>query len=344
MSVESSLAGSFLWACGYWWIPPPLVTLHSKSHKGLLVRGSEVAFAWACPSGASMSLDAVMLLCGRCLCVWCAADCKVICVCVCACVYKYIYVCAGVCLTMERACRVWPWRVTSGLCGGRGGGGGEWGGRWQHGSSSAGGSSAVPHAPPGAVPLGVGGVPRYLPSAGGECCWESRGEKEDDRRLWQPGRTRLPSLSPFAPALTRHCRAGGQPRRAHPKVWSLLWLTTCLYTQPPSHPSYPRALVRCAMTSPPLSFIAELEWPRPALYLNNSLGTTKRAFLSIQVLYLRHTYIYLYTLDVDSLIFLPFCFFWPLWLGFPNLNLITEADLLTNFHGKQNKNITSKSG
>lgn len=63
------------------------------------------------------------------------------------------------------------------------------------------------------------------------------------------------------------------------------------------------------MTSPPLSFIAELEWPRPALYLNNSLGTTKRAFLSIQVLYLRHTYIYLYTLDVDSLIFLPFCFF-----------------------------------
>lgn len=279
-----------------------------------------------------------------CLCVWCAADCKVICVCVCACVYKYIYVCAGVCLTMERACRVWPWRVTSGLCGGRGGGGGEWGGRWQHGSSSAGGSSAVPHAPPGAVPLGVGGVPRYLPSAGGECCWESRGEKEDDRRLWQPGRTRLPSLSPFAPALTRHCRAGGQPRRAHPKVWSLLWLTTCLYTQPPSHPSYPRALVRCAMTSPPLSFIAELEWPRPALYLNNSLGTTKRAFLSIQVLYLRHTYIYLYTLDVDSLIFLPFCFFWPLWLGFPNLNLITEADLLTNFHGKQNKNVTSKSG
>lgn len=47
------------------------------------------------------------------------------------------------------------------------------------------------------------------------------------------------------------------------------------------------------MTSPPLSFIAELEWPRPALYLNNSLGTTKRAFLSIQVLYLRHTYIYI---------------------------------------------------
>lgn len=101
MSVESSLAGSFLWACGYWWIPPPLVTLHSKSHKGLLVRGSEVAFAWACPSGASMSLDAVMLLCGRCLCVWCAADCKVICVC--ARVYINIYMCVLVC--------VWQWSV-----------------------------------------------------------------------------------------------------------------------------------------------------------------------------------------------------------------------------------------
>lgn len=162
---------------------------------------------------------------------------------------------------MECACSVWPWRVTSGLCGGRGGGGGgEWGGRWQHGSSSAGGSSAVPPAPPGAVPHGAGGVPGCLPSAGGERCWESRGEKEDDRRPWQPGRACFPSLSPFAPALTRQCRAGDQPRRARPKVWSLLWLSTCPYTHFPSHPSYPRALVRCAMTSPPLSFIPELDW------------------------------------------------------------------------------------
>lgn len=155
-----------------------------------------------------------------------------------------------------------PWRVTSGLCGGRGG---EWGGRWQHGGSSAGGSAAVPPAPPGAVPHGAGGVPGHVSPAGGERCRGSRGGQEDLRWGWRrPGADRLPSLSPFAPALTGHCRAGGLPWC--PRVRYLHWLST-----PPAltnRPIYttPRALVRCAMTSPPLSFITELEWthrPRP---------------------------------------------------------------------------------
>lgn len=38
--------------------PPPSlsVTPYSEYHKGFLVTGSEVAFAWACPTGAAMSL------------------------------------------------------------------------------------------------------------------------------------------------------------------------------------------------------------------------------------------------------------------------------------------------
>lgn len=112
-----------------------------------------------------------------------------------------------------------PWRVTSGLCGGRGGG--EWGGRWQHGSSSTGGSAAVPPAPPGAVPHSAGGVPGRLPPARrGKHCRGSQGEQEDlcRWRQWQrwPGAARHPSLSPFAPAITYQCRAGKLPRHACP--------------------------------------------------------------------------------------------------------------------------------
>lgn len=97
--------------------------------------------------------------------------------------------------------------VAPGLCGGRGGGGGggEWGGRRQLSSPPAGSPAPLQDSPPGAVPLCVGGDAGLVPPSGqwGRTAGQSGGS------------ARLPSLSPLAPAFTRHSRAGGRPWQVH---------------------------------------------------------------------------------------------------------------------------------